>query len=355
MKGLVLSEGRGIHLLPFTLTRARQLIPVANKPVLVRVIEALRDAGVEEIGVVVGQTASEIQETLGDGRRWNVSMTYIQQLSPDGPAHAVKISQDFLGDEPFVMCLGDNVIQGGISRLIRDFAGSDWNSQIILKEVPNPSAYGVAVLRPDGSIERLVEKPQTPPGNLALVGIYMFDSHIFEALQAVQPSAGGKLEITDAIQWLIEHGYRVYPHLHQGWWIDTRKATDLLDASSHLLEELKPTIAPDATIENSQVDSRVTLQNGAKIINSVIRGPTIIGMSTVIENSYIGPFTSIYHHVRIQNCEIERSIILENSEVSDIEPLLRDSIIGRDASIRRENRKPRGLKMNLGDHSKIWI
>lgn len=355
MKGLILSGGKGTRLLPLTYTRAKQLIPVANKPVLVRVIEAIRDAGVEEIGVVVGQTAPEIQDALGDGSQWNVKLTYIPQLSPDGLAHAVKISQDFLQDEPFVMFLGDNVIQGGISDLIRDFAGSDWNSQIVLKEVPNPSSYGVAVLRPDGSIERLVEKPKIPPGNLALVGIYMFDSNIFKAVHAIKPSPRGELEITDAIQWLIENNYRVYPHVHQGWWIDTGKAPDMLDANSHVLEEIKPSIASDSVVENSQVDARVTLQSGARVINSVIRGPTIIGMNTVIENSYIGPFTSIYHNVRIQNCEIERSIILENSEVIDIELLLRDSIIGRDASVRRDTSKPRGLKMNLGDHSKVWI
>lgn len=355
MKGLILSGGKGTRLYPLTYTRAKQLIPVANKPVLVRVIEAIRDAGVEEIGVVVGQTAPEIREALGDGSRWQVKLTYIPQDSPDGLAHAVKIARPFLGDAPFVMFLGDNVIQGGISNLIRDFAGSDWNSQIVLKEVPNPAAYGVAVLRPDGSIERLIEKPPVPPSNLALVGIYMFDHHIFEAVHAIKPSARGELEITDAIQWLIEHGYRVYPHVHQGWWIDTGKATDMLDANSHVLEEITPTIAPDASIDNSQVDARVTLQSGAKVINSVIRGPTIIGVNTVIENSYVGPFTSIYSGVRVQNCEIERCIILENSEIIDIDLLLRDSIIGRDASLRRDSARPRGLKLNLGDHSKIWI
>lgn len=356
MKGLILSGGKGTRLYPLTYTRAKQLIPVANKPVLVRVIEAIRDAGVGEIGMVVGHTAPEIQDALGDGSRWGVSLSYIRQDSPDGLAHAVKISRDFLADDPFVMFLGDNVIQGGISQLIRDFADNDWNSQIVLKEVENPSAYGVAQLRPDGSIERLIEKPEMPPSNLALVGIYMFDRHVFDAVEAIKPSARGEYEITDAIQWLIDHGHTVFPHIHRGWWIDTGKPTDMLEANSHVLEEIVPGVASSAAIdERSTVDSRVSVQEGARIINSILRGPTVIGQDTLIENSYIGPFTSIYHSCQIRNCEIERSIILENSRVIDINRTLRDSLIGRNASVKRSAVKPSGIKMNLGDHSNLWV
>lgn len=355
MKGLILSGGKGTRLLPLTYTRAKQLIPVANKPVLVRVIESIRDAGVEEIGIVIGQTGPEIQELLGDGGRWGVRLTYIPQLSPDGLAHAVKISRPFLGDDRFVMFLGDNVIEGGIGGLIADFATNDWNSQIVLKEVDNPQAYGVAKLRPDGSIERLIEKPKDPPSNLALVGIYMFDAHIWEAVNSIKPSARGELEITDAIQWLIDAGYRVFPHVHTGWWIDTGKAPDMLEANSLVLEELKPYIAPDAVIENSQVDRRVTIERGARIINSIIRGPTIIGEDTVIENSYVGPFSSIYHHVTIRNCEIERSIILENSTLSDINVRLHDTLIGRNATVQSNDERPRALRLHLGDHSTVWL
>ena len=356
MKGLILSGGKGTRLYPLTYTRAKQLIPVANKPVLVRVIEAIRDAGVAEIGMVVGHTAPEIQDALGDGSRWGVSLSYIRQDSPDGLAHAVKISRDFLADDPFVMFLGDNVIQGGISQLIRDFADNDWNSQIVLKEVENPSAYGVAQLRPDGSIERLIEKPEMPPSNLALVGIYMFDRHVFDAVEAIKPSARGEYEITDAIQWLIDHGHTVFPHIHRGWWIDTGKPTDMLEANSHVLEEIVPGVAASAAIdERSTVDSRVSVQEGARIINSILRGPTVIGQDTLIENSYIGPFTSIYHSCQIRNCEIERSIILENSRVIDIDRTLRDSLIGRNASVKRSAAKPSGIKMNLGDHSNLWV
>ncbi len=356
MKGLILSGGKGTRLYPLTYTRAKQLIPVANKPVLARVIEAIRDAGVTEIGMVVGHTAAEIKAALGDGSRWGVALSYIEQESPDGLAHAVKIARDFLADEPFVMFLGDNVIEGGISQLIRDFAKNEWNSQIVLKEVENASAYGVAQLRPDGSIERLVEKPAEPPSNLALVGIYMFDRHVFEAVAAIRPSARGEYEITDAIQWLIDQGYTVFPHIHRGWWIDTGKPTDMLEANSHVLEEIVPSVAADAKIDaRSTVDSRVTVQAGAQIVNSILRGPTIIGQDTLIENSYIGPFTSIYHSCQIRNCEIERSIILEQSRVMDIDRTLRDSLIGRNASVKRSAEKPSGIKMNLGDHSRLWV
>jgi glucose-1-phosphate thymidylyltransferase len=355
MKGLILSGGKGTRLYPLTYTNAKQLIPVANKPVLVRVIDSMRDAGIDEVGIVIGQTGPQIQEVVGDGSKQGVKITYIPQESPDGLAHAVKISHDFLGDERFVMFLGDNVIQGGISQLISDFAGSDWNSQIVLKEVENPSAYGVAKLRADGSIEKLIEKPKEPPSNLALVGIYMFDENIWEAVHSIQPSKRGELEITDAIQWLVDAGCRVYPHVHKGWWIDTGKPTDMLEANSLVLEELTPTVSPDAIIEESQIDRRVTVEAGAKIINSVVRGPTIIGENTVIENSFIGPFTSIYHDVTVRNCEIERSIVLEHSSISDLSARLQDSLIGRHATVAYSEGKPKSLKMNIGDHSNLWI
>ena len=356
MKGLILSGGKGTRLYPLTYTRAKQLIPVANKPVLVRVIEAIRDAGVNDIGIVVGDTAPEIHEALEKRTDLGVNLTYIPQNNPDGLAHAVKISRDFLGDDRFVMFLGDNVLQGGISPLIRDFAESEWNSQIVLKRVSNPSHFGVAKLRDDGSIERLVEKPKDPPSDLALVGIYMFDANIFDAVNAIQPSARGELEITDAIQWLIDQDYSVFPHIHDGWWIDTGKPLDMLEANSYVLEELEPYIAADCDIDDaSHVDGRVTVEAGARIVNSVVRGPTIIGEGALVENSYVGPFTSVYHHVSIINAEIENSIILEHSAIHDIDTRLQDTLIGRHARVVKDNRKPRSLKMNLGDHSTLWI
>lgn len=355
MKGLILSGGKGTRLYPLTYTRAKQLIPVANKPVLVRVIESIRDAGVEEIGVVIGQTGPEIRDALGTGERWGVNITYIEQPNPLGLAHAVKTARDFLGDERFVMFLGDNVIQGGIGRLISDFADNDWNCQIVLKEVDNPSAFGVVKLGEDGQIEKLVEKPAEPPSNLALVGIYMFDHHIHEAVDHIRPSARGELEITDAIQWLVENNYRVFPYVHPGWWIDTGKPTDMLEANALVLEEQTPRIAPDAFIENSEIDRRVIVEKGARIINSTIHGPSIIGEHTLIENSYVGPYTSIYHHVIVQDCEIERSIILEHSVIRDLESRLYGSLLGRNVTVQHKDDKPRTLTLNLGDHSSLWL
>ncbi len=358
MKALILSGGKGTRLRPFTFTQAKQLIPVANKPVLVRVIEAVRDAGITEVGVIVGHTEPDIREALGDGSKWGVELTFIRQDAPRGLAHAVMVAQAFIGQDRFVMFLGDNVIQGGIHSLIRDFAShKDWNGQVVLKQVDDPRSFGVAVLKPDGGIERLVEKPQDPPSDLALVGIYMFDHHVFEAVHAIEPSTRGEYEITDAIQWLVDQGHRIYAHVHAGWWIDTGKSTDMLEANSYVLEELTPSIAPDAEIVNSEVDARVTVEAGARIINSVVRGPTIIGAHTVIENSFVGPFTSIYHHVTVKHCEIERSIVLENSTLSDLDKRLVDSLIGRDVTLTADKRQPRvrALKMNLGDHSTVWI
>ncbi len=355
MKGLILSGGKGTRLRPLTYTRAKQLIPVANKPVLIRVIETIRDAGIDEIGIIVGQNGAEIREAVGDGERRGVRLTYIEQDAPRGLAHAVKIAQPFIGDDSFVMFLGDNVIQGGISDLIRDFVNHDWNSQIVLKAVDDPSSFGVAQLRPDGSIERLIEKPPNPPSNLALVGIYMFDRSIFEAVNSIQPSRRGEYEITDAIQWLIDNGCTVRPHVHEGWWIDTGKMEDMLEANALVLDEIAPSISPDAVVENSILDRRVTVERGARIVNSIIHGPAIIGEDTVIEDAYIGPYTSIYHHTVLQRCEIERSIVLENSTIRDLDARLHGCLIGRDVTIQHRDQKPRALTLNLGDHSTVWM
>jgi glucose-1-phosphate thymidylyltransferase len=354
MKGLILSGGKGTRLLPLTYRRAKQLIPVANEPVLFRVIRAIRDAGITEIGIVVGDTASEITEAVSTGERWGVNITYIHQSAPAGLAHAVKESLDFIGDDRFVMFLGDNVLQGGISPLIRQFADSQWNSQIVLTAVENPQQFGVAELNPDGSIKQLIEKPANPPSNLALVGIYMFDQHIREAVHAIQPSRRGELEITDAIQWLVDKGYAVHPYVHTGWWIDTGKMSDMLTANAHVLEEVKTRIEGKVDAD-SRVDARVTIEKGAIVENSVIRGPTIIGEGTVIRDSYVGPFTSIYHHCTIEKSEVEHCIVLENSTITDVPYRIADSIIGRNAIVTRSELKPRAIKMNLGDYSQVGI
>lgn len=354
MKGLILSGGKGSRLYPLTYTKAKQLIPVANKPVLFRVIEAIRDAGIDEIGIVIGKTGPEIREAVGRGGRWGVNITYIEQNDPLGLAHAVKVSADFLGDDRFVMFLGDNVIQGGISGLISEFAHSHWNSQIVLTRVDHPEQYGVAELNPDGSILRLIEKPKEPPSDLALVGIYMFDHHVMEAVNSIKPSWRGEFEITDAIQWLVDHGHAVHPYIHRGWWIDTGAPDDMLRANDLVLEELEPKIEGFVD-RNSDVDRRVTVEKGAEIINSIIRGPAIIGEDCRIVNSYIGPFTSIYHHVIIENSEIEHSMVLEQTMIMDIRGRIQDSLIGRQVNISRSPIKPKAHKLTLGDYSQIGI
>ena len=355
MKGLILSGGKGTRLYPITYTSAKQLVPVANKPVLFRVIEAIRDAGIDDIGIVVGDTAGEIKEAVGAGRRWGIRITYIQQEAPLGLAHAVKVSKEYLGDDKFVMFLGDNVIEGGISGLIREFETSDYNCQIVLTPVEQPSRYGVAELDPDTRrIIRLVEKPRNPPSNLILVGIYMFDHHVWEAVEAIKPSWRGELEITDAIQYLVDKGYDVHPYIHRGWWIDTGEPGEMLEANDLVLDEVEHQIEGYVD-RDSQVNGKVTIEKGAEVINSRVRGPVIIGEDTRIVNSYVGPFTSIYHHVLIENSEIEHSIVLENSQIVDIPYRIEDSLIGRHAVITRSPIKPKALKMTLGDHSNIGI
>jgi glucose-1-phosphate thymidylyltransferase len=353
VKGLVLSGGKGTRLYPITYTSAKQLVPVANKPVLFRVIEAIVEADITEIGVVVGDTAEEIKEAVGDGSRWKARITYIPQEAPLGLAHAVKISQDFVGDERFVMFLGDNVIESGISSLVRQFQDSDYNCQIVLTRVPNPEQFGVAELE-DGRIVRLVEKPRQPKSNLALVGIYMFDHHVFEAVNAIDPSWRGELEITDAIQYLVDKGYKVYPYVHEGWWIDTGKMEDMLDANRLVLDEIVHRIEGYVD-RDSHVSGKVTIERGAEIVNSVIRGPAIIGQETRIVNSYVGPFTSIYHHVLVEGSEIEHSIVLEHSRIIDIDQRIEDSLIGRNVEITRSPLKPKAHKMTLGDNSRVGI
>jgi glucose-1-phosphate thymidylyltransferase len=354
MKGLILSGGKGTRLYPITFNRAKQLVPVANKPVLFRVIEAIKEAGIDDIGIVIGDTGEEIKQAVGNGRRWDVKITYIPQEAPLGLAHAVKISHSFLGDDRFVMFLGDNVIQGGISSLIRQFANSDWNSQVVLTQVEHPEHYGVAELDEQGRIRRLVEKPRNPPSSLALVGIYMFDHNVFQAVNSIKPSWRGELEITDAIQWLVENGCAVHPYVHRGWWIDTGKPIDMLEANNRVLAEITHKV--DGYVDrDSKIDHLVTVERGAEIINSVVRGPAIIGEDARLINSYIGPFTSIYHNTIVENSEIEHSIVLDHSRIVNVPSRIEDSIIGRDVEVTYSPIKPKAYKMTLGDHSRVGL
>jgi len=354
MKGLILSGGKGTRLYPLTYTRAKQLIPVANKPVLVRVIEALRGAGITEIGIVLGDTGPEIREAVGTGKQWGVDVHYIEQDAPRGLAHAVMVSREFLGDDRFVMYLGDNVIQGGIGELVEQFEQGAWNAQIVLTEVAEPQHYGVAELDEARRVVRLDEKPREPRSNLALVGIYMFDETVHEACDSIEPSWRGELEITDAIQWLIDQGHEVHAYIHRGWWIDTGKPIDMLDANDHVLEERRHVIEGFVD-KDSKVDGRVTVEAGAEVINSVVRGPAIIGHDSRVVNSYIGPFTSIYHDVLIEDSEIEHSIVLEHSSIKGIPSRIADSLIGRNAHVTRSPIKPAAHKLTLGDYSDLGL
>jgi glucose-1-phosphate thymidylyltransferase len=353
MKGLILSGGKGTRLRPLTFTQAKQLVPVANKPVLFYGIESLQEAGISEIGIVVGETKEEIKTAVGDGSHWGIHITYIEQEEPLGLAHAVKISEDFLGNEPFVMYLGDNILKSGIKSLVDEFIEEKPNSLILLTEVPNPQMFGVAEL--DGaSVVRLVEKPKQPASNLALVGVYMFDSFIFEAVNAIKPSWRNELEITDAIQYLIEHGHVVHPHLVSGWWKDTGKIEDILEANRLILESLSGQNQGDVD-EASKINGQVIIGEGVRVINSIIRGPAIIGAETEIVHSYVGPFTSIQDRCRIVRTEIENSIVLQGSTINDIGSRIDESLIGRDTKIYKCPPKPSVYRFMLGDRSEIGI
>jgi glucose-1-phosphate thymidylyltransferase len=354
MKALVLSGGKGTRLRPITYTSAKQLVPVANKPVLFRVIESIREAGISEIGIVTGDTGDEIRRAVGDGRRWNVHITYIAQDEPLGLAHAVKVSCDFLQDQRFVMFLGDNCIQGGITPLVEQFRSNGTHAQIVLKHVNDPRQFGVAELNDRRQVTRLVEKPHDPRSDLALVGIYMFDPHIWEAIESIRPSFRGELEITDAIQWLIDHGYTVAPFIHEGWWIDTGKKDDLLEANRLVLEDLENDVSGYVD-RNSRIIGRVIVEPGAEVINSTLRGPAIIGEKTRIVNSYVGPFTSIYHNCVIENSEIEHSIILEHSRIYDLPHRLEESLVGRNVEVARSDLRPRAYRLMLGDNSSVGV
>jgi len=353
MKGLILSGGKGTRLRPLTFTQAKQLVPVANKPVLFYGIEALKEAGIKEIGIVVGDTKEEIKAAVGNGNRWGIDIRYIEQEAPLGLAHAVRVSESFLGKEPFVMYLGDNILKSGIKSLVEEFEEQKPNSLILLTKVPNPQMFGVAELK-NGRVVRLVEKPEKPMSNLALVGVYMFDFHIHEAVKAIKPSWRNELEITDAIQYLIDKGYEVHPHLVTGWWKDTGKIDDILEANRLILESIESRI--DGEVDSaSKIKGEVIIEKGAVVKNSTIRGPAIIGSETEIVHSYIGPFTSIQNRCKIIQTEVEHSIILEGSEIRDIGSRIDESLIGREVKIFKSPPKPSVYRFMVGDKSEIDV
>jgi glucose-1-phosphate thymidylyltransferase len=353
MKGLILSGGRGTRLRPLTYTSAKQLVPVANKPVLFYGIEAIAEAGIRDIGIVVGDTQAEIRAAVGDGSRWGVRVHYIEQDAPRGLAHAVKISQDFVAGEPFVVYLGDNLLNKGITHFVREFEREKPAAQILLARVPDPQMFGVAQLK-DGRVVRLVEKPKEPMGDLALVGVYMFGPAVFESVHRIRPSFRNELEITDAIQDLIDRGLTVRPHIVDGWWKDTGKLEDILEANRLILETLEARIDGEVDSE-SKVEGKVVVESGAVIERSVIRGPAIIGRRTRIAHAYVGPFTSIMNDVVIRDSEVEHSIVLEGSCVHDLANRIADSLIGKNVKIYRMPVKPSAYRFMLGDNSEVGI
>jgi glucose-1-phosphate thymidylyltransferase len=367
VKGLILSGGAGTRLRPITHTSAKQLVPIANKPILFYGIEAMRDAGIKEIGIVVGDTRAEIMAAVGDGSRWDVDVTYLPQDAPLGLAHCVLIARDFLGDDDFVMYLGDNMLQQGLAEFVESFEadrrasnglpfqglGRPPAAQILLAPVDDPRSFGVAELSPDGDIARLVEKPQDPPSNLALVGVYLFDPLVHEAVRAIEPSKRGELEITDAIQWLIDAGHRVRHEVLSGWWIDTGKKDPLLECNRLVLDTLE--LRVEGTVdERSVVEGRVVVEPGAELVNSRVRGPAIIGAGTRLVDSYVGPYSSISAACVIERAELDHSVVLEHSEICDIARLT-DSLVGRHTVVGRSAQKPKATRLMLGDHSTVEL
>jgi len=364
MKALILSGGKGTRLRPLTYTTAKQLVPVANRPILGYVIEHIRDAGIKDVGVIISpETGDEVKGFIDGGKRWGIRVTFIPQPEPLGLAHAVMTARDFLKDEDFIMYLGDNLLSHGVKDAVRRFSelrqaqkgrGGPLQALIFLKEVDDPRQFGVAELDPRGNIIRLIEKPERPPSNLALVGVYIFSMEIHDAISRIKPSFRGELEITDAIQELINMGYKVKSEILDGWWLDTGKKDDLLQANTVVLDEYIKHDIRGSVDARSRITGRVTVEEGAVIRESTIRGPAIIGRDAEVENSFIGPFTSIGEGVHIKGSVIEHSVILNNAFISGIERL-EDSLVGKNTKIIRDHTHHKALRLMVGDDSVVEV
>jgi glucose-1-phosphate thymidylyltransferase len=353
LKGLILSGGRGTRLRPITHTSAKQLVPVANKPVLFYAIEAMAQAGIDDVGVIIApETGAEIRAAAGDGSKFGVKLTYIVQDDPLGLAHAVLTAEPFLGQSPFVMYLGDNLLQGGIEDLLAAFQEHGPDALILLTPVPDPQNYGVAELS-DGAVVKLVEKPAQPTTDLALVGVYMFTAAVHAAARAIKPSPRGELEITDAIQHLVDRGLRVEPHIVRGWWKDTGRLEDMLAANQLVLDTIVGHV--EGELIDSQVDGRVVIEQGARLERSAVRGPAIIGAGARLINCYVGPYTAVGEGCTIENAEVEHSILLAGATVRDLDGRMEASLLGRNVKIGRDHRQPRAYRFLVGDNSEIGI
>jgi glucose-1-phosphate thymidylyltransferase len=353
MKALVLAGGTGTRLRPMTYTSAKQLLPVGNKPVLFYGLEAIRDAGIIDVGIVVGDTAPAIQSAVGDGRNFGLNVTYIRQEAPLGLAHTVLIARDFLADDDFVMYLGDNFIVGGITGLVEDFRASRPDAQIMLATVSDPRQFGVAEFDDTGQVIGLEEKPERPKSDLALAGVYLFTPAIHQSVDLLQPSRRGELEITEAIEWLIRSGRKVAATRVSGYWKDTGTVADLLEANRMVLEGIQPRLA-DTVDPESELIGRVVVEAGAQVTRSRIVGPAIIGADTVVSESYIGPFTSVAQDCVIAESEIEYSILMRGASVRGLRRI-EASLIGHDVEVTPAPRAPKAYRLVLGDRSQVQI
>ena len=352
LKGLILSGGKGTRLRPITHTSAKQLVPVANKPVLFYAIESMAQAGIDQVGIIIApETGDEVRDAAGDGSQFGVRLTYILQDEPAGLAHAALTAEPFLGDSPFVMYLGDNLLQGGIEDLVAAFTEHEPDALILLTPVPDPENYGVAELS-DGTVVRLVEKPAEPRTDLALVGVYMFTSCVHDAARAIEPSARGELEITDAIQRLVDDGRRVEPHVVKGWWKDTGRLEDMLAANRLVLDTIQTRL--EGELIDSRVDGRVVIESGARLERSAVRGPAIIGAGARLTDCYVGPYTAVGEGCEIVGAEVEHSILLAGSVVRDL-GRMESSLLGRNVKVGRDRRPPRAYRFMVGDNSEISI
>ncbi len=353
MRGLILSGGKGTRLRPITHTSAKQLVPVANRPVLFYGIEAMATAGITDIGIIIApETGDEIRDAAGDGSQFGVAITYIEQSEPAGLAHAVLTAEPFLGTEPFVMYLGDNLLQGGISDLVQAFVTNEPDALILLTPVPDPENYGVAEL--DGErVVALVEKPPEPKTDLALVGVYMFTAAIHDAARAIEPSARGELEITDAIQYLVDSGRRVEPHIVVGWWKDTGRLEDMLEANRLVLDTIEERV--EGELIDARVEGRVIVEAGARLERCNVRGPAIIGAGAQLTDCYIGPYTAVGEDCVVSKSEIEHSILLAGASVSDLDGRMESSLLGRNVKVTRDGGQPRAYRLMVGDNCEIAV
>lgn len=353
IKGLILSGGSGTRLRPITHTYAKQLVPVANKPVLFYGIEALVEAGVSDIGIIIApHTGAEVREAAGDGSDFGARITYIEQSEPAGLAHAVLTAEEYLDGSPFVMYLGDNLLRDGVPGLVERFRDESPDAMILLTPVEDPSSFGVAELE-GGRVVRLVEKPEDPPSDMALVGVYLFSPEILEASRRLQPSARGELEITEAIQLLIDEGREVRSEVVSGWWKDTGQLVDMLEANRLVLDDIGTRL--EGKVEDSRVEGRVIVEEGALLRNSVVRGPAVIGRGAVVEDAYIGPYTSIGDGVRVLNSEVEHSILLAGSSVENLGARIEASLLGREVRVTRSDSLPKTMRLLVGDRSEVEI